>query len=300
MNRFVPYRRFPACPGFADSAADFAQQGQIFPRAVGPTLTLRRRRWYKPPLIFSDRLLISSHVSSCRTTHMPFRALLAAALVVCGCLIDSRVRADDNATVATEAAAAPSAEPGRPAEKVGWLRPNNSHRDVDAPYALVDSSGRVRCYVRPREGVNLSEFSTSESARSRRNSDSCRLGESDHRSGRDRLARCGRRRVSRRRNVARPPPANRDRFNWPNMSSLRRGPLPRSCRRSLLGLKPMRSDRCRVRSARAVWRQTRCGAEITTVSTVPRGASRDWVPPPAVAGNRRATRVANASAVRPA
>ncbi len=50
-------------------------------------------------------------------------------------------------------------EPGRPAEKVGWLRPNNTHRSVDAPYAIVDNSGRIRCFVRAGDGIELSQYS---------------------------------------------------------------------------------------------------------------------------------------------
>ncbi len=41
---------------------------------------------------------------------------------------------------------------------MGWLKPNDSHRNIDAPFALVDSSGRIRYYVRPAEGISLNEF----------------------------------------------------------------------------------------------------------------------------------------------
>ncbi len=87
---------------------------------------------------------------------MPFRALFAAALMVCGSFHGLQVYADDEMA---DAESAPPVTTGRPAEKVGWLRPNTSHQNVDAPFAVVDSSGRVRCYVRPGEGVTLEEFS---------------------------------------------------------------------------------------------------------------------------------------------
>ena len=92
---------------------------------------------------------------------MPFRALSAAALVVCGSLFAFPSWADDAADPppAEQPAADAVPEPGRPAEKVGWLRPNNTHRSVDAPYAIVDNSGRVRCFVRPSDGMDLSQYS---------------------------------------------------------------------------------------------------------------------------------------------
>ena len=109
----------------------------------------RRAVIQAPPILFSSAcLLVSSPVSSRRTIQMPFRALFAAALMFCGLLIAPPAWADEPAQDPAADAAVP--EPGRPAEKVGWLRPNNTHRSVDAPYAIVDNSGRVRCFVPPR------------------------------------------------------------------------------------------------------------------------------------------------------
>jgi hypothetical protein len=56
---------------------------------------------------------------------------------------------------------APRAEPRPPQnqrQQVGWIRPNHSRPKIDAPFALVDNSGLIRCYVRPAPGVDLSAY----------------------------------------------------------------------------------------------------------------------------------------------
>ena len=156
MNTLDWHQPGPRPPGLSSfPIPDSRQDGGFRNLPIRSALTRRQSRWYKPPLIFSGPILISSLVSSRRTTQMPFRALFAAALVACGSLSAPQTQAADDAP---EAASAPPVSEARPAEKVGWLRANTSHPNVDAPYAVVDSSGRVRAMCARDEGVTMDEF----------------------------------------------------------------------------------------------------------------------------------------------
>lgn len=41
---------------------------------------------------------------------------------------------------------------------MGWVRRNSTHPEINAPFVLVETSGKVRCYIRGAQGVDLEKF----------------------------------------------------------------------------------------------------------------------------------------------
>jgi hypothetical protein len=80
---------------------------------------------------------------------------MAAALVLLGVGWHGALAAQEAAPA--ESDDAPPA-PSQSVERVGYLRPNVSNPNIDAPYTLVDANGAINSYVRPVSGLRIGKY----------------------------------------------------------------------------------------------------------------------------------------------
>ncbi len=124
-------------------------------RLEKPALTIVRGRCYKSRLFSLVRLSLNSSLKrKIMMRFLPRAKFALACLCFVGVLAAPAfaARPESSADDDYDSAAAPASE------RVGWLRPNYTQPNVDAPFALVDNAGQIRAFVRPVDNVRIGRY----------------------------------------------------------------------------------------------------------------------------------------------